>query len=260
MCISRYNYFYNDNKVDAVERAIISQWVENNFFGKPCGLMDQMAISVGSFVSIDFYDKDKPKIEKHSFSFGDYGYQLLVINTRDGHADLTDEYAAIPSEMKEIAQYYGVEVLSQVDENDFFKDINKLRAAIKNDRAILRAYHYFNENNRAKELNKALKERDIDTVLAIMKKSGNSSYKFLQNVYAASSPKNQGVAIAIAMSNKFIGDNGICRVQGGGFAGTIQVILENDMVNEFIDNMEEIFGKDAIMPVEIRNSGTKLII
>lgn len=255
-----YNYFYNDNKIDAVERAIISQWVENNFFGKPCGLMDQMAISVGSFVSIDFYDKDKPKIEKHSFSFGDYGYQLLVINTRDGHADLTDEYAAIPSEMKEIAKYYGVEVLSQVDENDFFKDINKLRAAVKNDRAILRAYHYFNENNRAKELNKALKERDIDTVLALMKKSGNSSYKYLQNVYAASSPKNQGVAIAIAMSNKYIGDNGICRVQGGGFAGTIQVILENDMVNEFIDNMEEIFGKDAIMPVEIRNSGTKLII
>ena len=255
-----YNYFYNENKIDAVERAIISQWVENKFFGKPCGLMDQMAISVGSFVSIDFYDKDKPKIEKHSFSFGDYGYQLLVINTKANHADLTDEYAAIPSEMEEVAKYFGAEVLSQVDENEFFKDINKLRETIKNDRAILRAYHYFNENDRAVKLNKALKERDIDTVLAIMSKSGNSSYKYLQNVYAASSIKNQPVAIALAMSKKYIGDNGICRVQGGGFAGTIQVILENDMVNEFIDNMGEIFGKDAIMPVEIRNSGTKVII
>lgn len=255
-----YNYFYNSDKIAAVERAMISQWVENNFFGKPCGLMDQMAISVGSFVSIDFYDVKKPKIQKHSFSFGDYDYQLLVINTKADHADLTDEYAAIPSEMKEIAKYYGAEVLSQVDEEEFFRDVNKLREVIKNDRAILRAYHYFNENNRVKELNQALKDNDISHILTIMSKSGNSSYKYLQNVYAASDIKNQSVAIALAMSKRFVGDNGICRVQGGGFAGTIQVIIESNMVKEFIDKMSSIFGKDAIVPVEIRNSGTKFII
>ena len=255
-----YNYFYNEDKISAVERAMISQWVENNYFGKPCGLMDQMAISVGSFVSIDFHDEKKPKIEKHSFSFADYDYQLLVINTRADHADLTDEYAAIPAEMKEVAKYYGVDVLSQVDENEFFKDINKLRETIKNDRAILRAYHYFNENNRVKELNQALKDNDIAHILTVMTKSGNSSYKYLQNVYAASDTKNQAVAIALAMSKKYVGDDGICRVQGGGFAGTIQVVIERYMVNEFIDKMGELFGRDAIMPVEIRNSGTRVIV
>lgn len=255
-----YNYFYNEDKIGAVERAMISQWVENNYFGKPCGLMDQMAISVGSFVSIDFHDEKKPKIEKHSFSFADYDYQLLVINTRADHADLTDEYAAIPAEMKEVAKYYGVDVLSQVDENEFFSDIKKLRETIKNDRAILRAYHYFNENNRVKELNQALKDNDIAHILAVMSKSGNSSYKYLQNVYAASDTKNQAVAIALAMSKNYVGDDGICRVQGGGFAGTIQVVIERYMVNEFIDKMGELFGRDAIMPVEIRNSGTRVIV
>ena len=255
-----YNYFYNDDKIDTVERAIIAQWVENNFFGKPCGLMDQMAISVGSFVSIDFFNKYSPKIEKHSFSFGNYGHQLLVINTRADHADLTSEYAAIPYEMKEIAKYYGVEVLSEVNEEDFYNDINLLRNKIGNDRAILRAYHFFNENNRAKELSKALNDKNINKVLAIMSKSGNSSYKYLQNVYAPSDTKNQSVAVALAMSKKYVGDKGICRVQGGGFAGTIQVVLENDMVLEFIENMAKIFGKDAIMPVEVRDSGTKVLI
>lgn len=255
-----YNYFYNNDKADAVERAMISQWVENNYFGKPCGLMDQMAISVGSFVSIDFYDEKKPKIEKHSFSFGDYDYQLLVINTKADHADLTEEYAAIPSEMKQVAQYFGAEVLSQVNETEFYKNISKLRDAIKNDRAILRAYHYFTENNRAKEINQALKDNDISRILVIMTKSGNSSYKYLQNVYATSDIKNQAVAIALAMSKKFVGENGICRVQGGGFAGTIQVIVEKNLLYEFIENMSGVFGKDAILPVEIRNSGTKFLI
>ena len=124
----------------------------------------------------------------------------------------------------------------------------------------MRAYHYFNENNRVKELNQALKDNDIAHILTVMTKSGNSSYKYLQNVYAASDTKNQAVAIALAMSKKYVGDDGICRVQGGGFAGTIQVVIERYMVNEFIDKMGELFGKDAIMPVEIRSSGTRVIV
>lgn len=255
-----YNYFYNENKIDAVERAIISQWVENHFFGKPCGLMDQMAISVGSFVSIDFKDSTKPKIEKHDFTFGDYDYQLLIINTRANHADLTDEYAAIPGEMKMVAKYFGADVLSKVSEDTFYKKIADLRNAIKNDRAVLRAHHYFNENRRAKELSEALKNEDINKVLTIMKASGESSFKYLQNVYAASDTKNEAVAIALAMSKRYIGNNGICRVQGGGFAGTIQVIVKRLIEEKFISYMEEIFGKDSILPVEIRKSGTKIII
>lgn len=255
-----FNYLYNDSKIDAVERAIISQWVENNYYGKPCGLMDQIAISVGSFVSIDFFDKEKPKIDKHSFSFSDYGYQLLILNTKADHADLTNEYSAITEEMKMISDYYGAERLSQVDEEVFYNDIRKLREDIKNDRAILRAYHYFNENSRAKELKQILKNSDIDSVLKLMEQSGASSYQFLQNVYASSDIKNQSISLALAMSKKYIGDSDICRVQGGGFAGTIQVITENEYVKEYIKNIGKIFGEDAIIPVEIRQSGTKAIL
>lgn len=255
-----FNYLYNDSKIDAVERAIISQWVENNYYGKPCGLMDQIAISVGSFVSIDFFDKEKPKIDKHSFSFSDYGYQLLILNTKADHADLTNEYSAITEEMKMISDYYDAERLSQVDEEVFYNDIRKLREDIKNDRAILRAYHYFNENSRAKELKQALKNSDIDSVLKLMEQSGASSYQFLQNVYASSDIKNQSISLALAMSKKYIGDSDICRVQGGGFAGTIQVITENEYVKEYIKNIGKIFGEDAIIPVEIRQSGTKAIL
>lgn len=255
-----FNYLYNGSKIDAVERAIISQWVENNYYGKPCGLMDQIAISVGSFVSIDFFDKEKPKIDKHSFSFSDYGYQLLILNTKADHADLTNEYSAITEEMKMISDYYDAERLSQVDEEVFYNDIRKLREDIKNDRAILRAYHYFNENSRAKELKQALKNSDIDSVLKLMEQSGASSYQFLQNVYVSSDIKNQSISLALAMSKKYIGDSGICRVQGGGFAGTIQVITENEYVKEYIKNIGKIFGEDAIIPVEIRQSGTKAIL
>ena len=255
-----YNYLYNDDKIGAIERAIISRWVENIFFGKPCGLMDQMAISVGGFVGIDFSKEGSDMIEKEEFSFNDYGYQLLVINTKANHADLTAEYSAIPNEMKSVAKYFGVDVLSKVDEKEFYKNIKKIRNDLKNDRAVLRAYHYFDENKRAIELTKALKNKDINLVLDIMKKSGDSSYKYLQNVYASSDVKNQGVAISIAMSEKFIKDNGICRVQGGGFAGTIQAIVKKEKVDEYIDFISEIFGEDSVISTNIRSSGTKLVI
>ena len=254
-----YNYLYNDDKINAVDRAIISQWVENNFFGKPCGLMDQMAISVGSFVNIDFYD-EMPRINKHDFAFGDYGYKLLIINTKADHADLTYEYAAIPGEMKMVARYFDKNHLSRVDANEYYKDIKKLRETIKNDRAILRAFHYFNESERVKILDKALEEKNINEVLKVMKESGDSSYKYLQNVYSSSDTKNEAVAIALALSERVIGNDGMCRVQGGGFAGTIQAIVKNSKVNEFKMAISKVFGEDAVMEVEIRNSGTRVIV
>ena len=254
-----YNYLYNDDKINAVDRAIISQWVENIFFGKPCGLMDQMAISVGSFVNIDFYD-EMPRINKHDFAFGDYGYKLLIINTKADHADLTNEYAAIPGEMKMVARYFDKNHLSRVDANEYYKDIKKLRETIKNDRAILRAFHYFNESERVKILDKALEEKNINEVLKVMKESGDSSYKYLQNVYSSSDTKNEAVAIALALSERVIGNDGMCRVQGGGFAGTIQAIVRNSKVNEFKMAISKVFGEDAVMEVEIRNSGTRVIV
>lgn len=254
-----YNSLYNNDKVDAVERAIISQWVENNYFGKPCGLMDQLSISVGGFIAIDFYG-DKPKIEKNEFSFENNGYQLLVINTKGDHADLTSEYAAIPSEMKEVAKYFGEEHLSRVNPEDFYSRLKELREQIKNDRALLRAHHYFNETVRAKKLNDAIRRKDIVKVIFLMKESGNSSYKYLQNVYDTHDTKRQAVALGLALAEKYVRDEGLARVQGGGFAGTIQAVVKKDLEAVFKKDLAAIFGSDAIISAEIRHFGTKLIV
>jgi galactokinase len=254
-----YNSLYNNDKVDAVERAIISQWVENNYFGKPCGLMDQLSISVGGFIAIDFYG-DKPKIEKNEFSFGNNGYQLLVINTKGDHADLTSEYAAIPSEMKQVAKYFGEEHLSRVNPEDFYSRLKELREQIKNDRALLRAHHYFNETVRAKKLNDAIRRKDIVKVISLMKESGNSSYKYLQNVYDTHDTKRQAVALGLALAEKYVRDEGLARVQGGGFAGTIQAVVKKDLEEVFKKDLAAIFGSDAIISAEIRHSGTKFIV
>lgn len=254
-----YNTLYNDGHVDAVDRAIISQWVENNYFGKPCGLMDQLSISVGSFIAIDFY-AERPSIEKNMFSFGNHGYQLLIINTKADHADLTSEYAAIPGEMKEVARYFGEEHLSRVNPDDFYTRLKEVRENIKNDRALLRAHHYFNETARAKKLNDAIRKKDIVKIISLMNESGNSSYKYLQNVYDSHDTKREGVALALALSEKYVKDEGLARVQGGGFAGTIQAVVKKEREQEFIKDIAAVFGSDAIIPVEIRHSGTKLII
>lgn len=254
-----YNALYNDDKVDAVDRAIISQWVENNYFGKPCGLMDQLSISVGGFIAIDFYS-ERPKIEKNEFSFGNNGYQLLIINTKGDHADLTSEYAAIPNEMKEVAKCFGEDYLSRVNPDDFYGRLKEIRENIKNDRALLRAHHYFNETVRAKKLNNAIRRKDIIKVISLMKESGESSYKYLQNVYDSHDTNRQAVSLGLALAEKYVKNDGLTRVQGGGFAGTIQAVIKKELVSGFTHDLAAIFGSDAIIPVEIRLSGTKLII
>lgn len=254
-----YNSLYNDGKVDAVDRAIISQWVENNYFGKPCGLMDQLSIAVGGFSAIDFYG-ERPAIEKNVFSFGNNGYQLLIINTKADHADLTAEYAAIPSEMKQVARYFGEEHLSRVNPDDFYTRLKEVRENIKNDRALLRAHHYFNETARAKKLNDAIRKKEIVKIISLMNESGNSSYKYLQNVFDPHDTKREAVALALALAEKYVKGEGLARVQGGGFAGTIQAVIKKDKETEFIKDIAAVFGSDAIIPVEIRHSGTKLII
>ena len=218
-----------------------------------------MAISVGSFVSIDF-NENHPKIKKRDFSFSKNGYKLLIVNTKGSHDDLTEEYATIPYEMKMVAKFFNKEYLSNVDEKDFYSNINNLRETIKNDRAILRAYHYFNEDCRVLELDKALDENNITKVINLMKLSGNSSFKFLQNVYSNSNYKNQSLSIALAMSEKIFGDDGMCRIQGGGFAGTIQSVVKVEKVDEYIDFMERIFGKGCVSSVDVRKVGTEVIV
>lgn len=257
MIVEIFSALYNDDKIEPVERAIIGRYAENVFFGKPCGLMDQMSISVGGFTTIDFKDINNPKITKNDFSFSDYGYELMIVNTNSSHANLSGEYAAMPNEMKEVARFFNKEVLIDVDESEFYKNIDKIRESIKNDRALLRAIHFFNENKRAKEFTEILKKPDVNKIINIMRESARSSYEYLQNVYVASDIKNQALSLALSIADHIIADDiGVMRVHGGGLSGTIQIVVKKDKTNSIIEEMERVFGKGAVNLVNTRNIGT----
>ncbi len=249
------NGLFCNNEIDAVEIAKIAQYAENVYFGKPCGLMDQMASSVGSIVAIDFEDTNKPIVEKVEFDFTKTGYSLCIIDSGADHADLTNDYAAITVEMREVANYFGKDYLREVNPVEFAKNIVSLRAKVKNDRAVLRAIHYFNDSERAKEEAKALKENDFERFLDIVKKSGQSSYMYLQNIYSDSQPTKQAVSLVLAMCDEILGENGAYRVHGGGFAGTVQAFVPNDMVSEFKTKIEEVFGEGMCHILSIRPVG-----
>ena len=250
---------YNDMTVDPVLIAQIGQYAENVYFGKPCGLMDQCASSVGSLINIDFKDIDKPVVRKVDVDFSKFEHSLCIVDTKGSHADLTDEYAAIPAEMKKIANYFNKEFLREVDEQEFFDNIAKVRE-IGNDRAVLRAIHLFTENKRVDLQVAALNAGDFDEFKRLIKASGDSSYKFLQNVYANSDVFNQSVSIGLAMSEKILGDNGVCRVHGGGFAGTIQAFVEDSYVDTYKTEIEKVFGKDSCHILKVRKYGGKKVI
>lgn len=245
---------YNDSKVSAVEIAKIGQYAENVYFGKPCGLMDQMACSIGGLVYVDFEDPKNPDVEAMELDLNEYGYSLCITDTKGSHADLTDEYAAVPEEMKKIAGFFGKEVLLGVTENDIYKNINELRE-LAGDRAVLRALHFISENERVKEEVKALKNKDVDTLLSIIKESGNSSFKFLQNIYSSKDVNCQNVSLALAISELTLKNNGVCRVHGGGFAGTIQAFVKNEAVQAYQERMDSVFGKGACKILKIRKYG-----
>lgn len=250
---------YNDMTVDPVLIAQIGQYAENVYFGKPCGLMDQCASSVGSLINIDFKDIDKPVVRKVDVDFSKFEHSLCIVDTKGSHADLTDEYAAIPAEMKKIANYFNKEFLREVDEQEFFDNIAKVRE-IGNDRAVLRAIHLFTENKRVDLQVAALNAGDFDEFKRLIKASGDSSYKFLQNVYANSDVFNQSVSIGLAMSEKILGDNGVCRVHGGGFAGTIQAFVKDSYVDTYKTENEKVFGKDSCHILKVRKYGGKKVI
>ena len=260
MLVEIFNALFNDEKVSDVDRAIIGQYAENVYFGKPSGLMDQMAISVGSFIGIDFKDPNKPVIENHEFSFADYGYEFVLINTKGDHVDLTHEYAAVPGEIKEVGKILGVDYLADTTMDQFLAKLPEIRESIKNDRAITRAFHFFNEDRRAVEEKEAVKNKDIKQLLKLMKESGRSSFEYLQNVYPASVPTNQSLSVGLALADYFLKEDGAYRVHGGGFGGTIQVVLPAERLTEFKELMEPVFGDDSLMVVKVRPLGTKLVI
>lgn len=250
---------YNEMTIDPVVIAQVGQYAENVYFGKPCGLMDQCASSVGSLINIDFKDVNKPVVHKVDIDFSKFGHSLCIVDTKGSHADLTDEYAAIPSEMRLVADFFGKKYLREVDEVEFFNRLADVRA-IANDRAILRAIHLFEENKRVEQEVTALNNGDFETFKKVVKASGDSSYKFLQNVYANSDVKNQSVSIGLAMSEKIIGENGVCRVHGGGFAGTIQVFIKDECVADYKEKIEKVFGQGACHVLKVRKYGGKKVI
>ncbi len=245
---------YNDMNVSAVDIAMIGQYAENIYFGKPCGLMDQMACSVGNLVYIDFENPTKPVVEKVEFDMEEYGYSLCITDTKGSHADLTDEYAAVPKEMKLVAKHFGQEVLRGITVQDILKEIKVLRLEF-GDRSVLRALHFISENERVTYEVEALKKGEFEQFLNHVKESGDSSYKYLQNVYSNSDVHNQNVSIALAASDALLQGNGVSRVHGGGFAGTIQAFVRNDSVEEYKKNMDLVFGEGACSDLRIRKYG-----
>ena len=249
------NGLFCNNEINAIEIAKIAQYAENVYFGKPCGLMDQMASSVGSIVAIDFEDTNKPVVEKVEFDFTKSGHALCIIDSGADHADLTDEYAGITIEMRMVANYFGKDYLREVNPLEFFDKLADVRAAVKNDRAILRAIHYFNDSQRAIDEVQALKDNDFERFLDIVKKSGQSSYMYIQNIYAAKSPTQQAVSLVLALCDEILGENGAYRVHGGGFAGTVQAFVPNEMVDEFKAKIEAVFGEGMCHILSIRPVG-----
>lgn len=245
---------FNVGAISPVEIAIIGQYAENIYFGKPCGLMDQMACSVGNMVYIDFKNPKEPIVEKIAFDLSQYGYSLCITDTKGSHADLTDDYAAIPYEMKKVAAYFDKEVLRDVTKADIIDNLVKLRK-VAGDRAVLRALHFVCENERVMKEAEALGREDIASFLNLVKESGDSSYKYLQNIYSNKDVQNQSVSLALAMSELVLRENGVSRVHGGGFAGTIQAFVKDDFVEEYRRQMNDIFGVDACSVLKIRRYG-----
>ena len=248
------NHLFFDAQVSQAEVAQIGQYAENVFFGKPCGLMDQTASAVGNLVTIDFFDKENPKIEPVAFDFASCGHALCIIDSGADHADLTDEYEAVPGEIKAIAAYMGKEVLTEIDEADFYAKIPELRKAC-GDRAVMRAIHFYQENARVPKQVAALEQGDFETFLKLIKESGYSSYMYLQNVIPAGYKEHQDVAVALAVCEHFLAGRGAYRVHGGGFAGTIQAFVPYDILDSFVAGMDGILGEGACHVLSIRPQG-----
>ena len=248
------NHLFFSGKVSQPEIAQIGQYAENVFFGKPCGLMDQMASAVGNLVTIDFADKEHPVIEPVDLDFSACGHALCIIDSRASHADLTDEYAAIPGELKALCAHFGKEVTTQIDEAEFYAAIPVLREKY-GDRAVMRAIHEYNENRRVPKQVQCLKDGDFDGFLKLVKESGYSSWMYLQNVIPAGYIQHQDVAIALGLCEHYLNGRGAYRVHGGGFAGTVQAFVPFDLLDAFRAGIDAALGEGACHVLSIRPQG-----
>ena len=249
------NYTYNDGKISNEEIAKISQYSENEYFGKPCGLMDQMACAIGGFVYIDFEKPSDPVILPIDFSLTSNGYSLCIVNTGGNHANLNDDYASVPAEMLAVAREMGAENLRGVTREKLIASIPAVRKKL-GDRAVLRSLHFFAENERVEKAKDALIEGKIDKLLPIILESGRSSFQYLQNVYTNINVAEQGLSMALCLTEGYLKDKKCAfRVHGGGFAGTIQVFLPTEYLEEYSKFMDGIFGNGAAMPLNVRSSG-----
>jgi len=254
------NGLYNDGEVSDVEIAQLAQYAENVYFGKPSGLMDQMASSVGGFITIDFADKENPVINSLDFDFAKSGHSLCIVDTKGSHADLTPEYAAIPPEMRSVAQFFGKEVLREISKEDVLANITDIRAKC-GDRAVLRALHFFDDNERVGKEAEALNSGNFGEFLSLITQSGNSSLAYLQNIFAPSAVDQQGLTLALYLAKSVLDGEGACRVHGGGFAGTIQAFVPEHKLEKFKAEMERVFGEGACYVLSVRNcGGTKVIL
>jgi galactokinase len=246
---------FNDGKLDPVQNAIISQYAENVYFGKPCGLMDQTTCSVGGFVTIDFRDAAKPIVHKVPFDFSSSGFALVIVETGGDHAGLTDEYANVTGEMKMVARALGGKVLRDSSKQELLNALPALKQEV-NDRAILRALHFFDDDQRVVDEVAALETGQFQRFLELVTESGRSSWMLLQNCYSTRNPQQQGITLALAITSNFLNGKGACRIHGGGFAGTIQAFVPSEMVEGYVHLMEAIFGNGACYPVMIRSIGS----
>ena len=248
------NHLFYGGKLPQPQIAMVGQYAENVYFGKPSGLMDQMASAVGGMVHIDFADKENPVITPLTFDFAKTGYALCIIDSGADHADLTDEYAAIPREMQAVCRYFGKEVLREVSEEEFYVNLPALREKC-GDRAVLRCIHIFEENRRVTKQIESLQEGNFEAFLELVKESGRSSWVYLQNVLTTGAVENQAVAVALALCEKYLQGRGAYRVHGGGFAGTVQAFVPQDLVEDFRKNVEKALGEGACHILSIRPQG-----
>lgn len=245
---------YNGGAISPVEIAKASQIAENRFFGKPSGLLDQMACAVGGLVYIDFADPADPAVRKVEADFGAFGHSLCITDTKGSHADLTPDYAAVPGEMKQIANFFGNDVLNGIPEEKILSHISILRERV-GDRPVLRALHWYEENKRVDREAEALEQGDFEAFLREVRASGDSSFKYLQNVYSPRHPEAQAIPIALQMSDLVLQGDGAARVHGGGFAGTIQAFVPEELVESYQWALETVFGEGSCHILYVRPVG-----
>ncbi len=250
------NTFFNEGKMDTVAYAHVGKYAENKYWNKASGLLDQMACAVGGLITIDFKNPAEPAVEKIDFDFASAGHSLIIVQTGKGHADLSADYSSVPQEMKAVAACFGKEVLADVAEEDVIREISTVREKA-GDRSVLRALHFFEENKRVEAMVAALKENRFDEFLAGITASGNSSWKWLQNCFTNAACQEQGITVALALTELFLAEKkaGACRVHGGGFAGVIMAMLPNEMVDEYIAYIEKAMGEGSAYRMSIRPYG-----